>query len=1272
MRRNYLTKAVAMGMSAVMSLMAVPGSVMAAQDMESEAVEADVPGMAEDDMAEAELAEEVTVTDAESSEGVAEESEEETVEGGAAASDPRILNRVTTWDCVWFGSYWQEDTNGDGKADENDDKQPIKWRVLDVNGDDALLLADKCLDARAYNTLNTSITWEKSTIRSWLNGYGAGENTYGTDYFGNGASFMDMAFSAAEQAAIKTTAVDNDNLTQGYYNSNYSSSYASNDSYGGSDTSDKLFLLSYAEVTNPDYGFDSDGDRYGTGNARIGLNTTYARTTRNAYNNPSYGNSVFWWLRSPGHYSNCALVVHYGGSPQSNNSVGSARSAVRPALHISLSSSLLSHAGTVSSDGNVNETAATGQGGSSNAYKDRQYKFETEINGKGIAYAVLPLYDAKGELLKNTYVTCEFDDGKTYDGKTDGDGYADIAWSTDSSCEVLDSKGKTIERLLKGKLYLKGSNQQGEINPGEIELKVSVKPLSFSQEWIGNCSAKVKGSIGEDASITVGPGKAEVAVEKAEAGAEGGVTLNVKNEYAEGVRELTLKEGFNAKISVSEKLGPTAEAKALGQGIDFSGLSGKAGVSYGDGTSMGMKIRNYDPGNADSLGKVGKFLVGATALSSGNTMLLKFAEWLGFNAFNQYEYSDNLAFSAGISAASLSLGEKESKWFDGSLASASYERVLKTSISDDRESNSKKYAFKLDSALVGKLGDVELGKNSKFKSSVLSGKYLDRRYDISCTNNFSNDTKELSLKGLLYYNDTGVLSTNSSEEIVCDVKYSGDQLKKLENDVPAVKTFTEGHPKFMLESAMKEIYKGVDDSEASGQYTISSKEKTTCNFPIELGLSAFLGVEGGVSYSGTSMLGYTLENGTSQKGKMTRLSRSNIEGEVDARSVGITDILGEPIAGIFNLAKDFFTRTWDTITNTVKEGFAQVKSFVQNVGEGAQRFINIISPGNWFGGWSAKVAVMSYKPIINYGDGISNISAYGDDIDGNALLAREAVVIGSPYYVYLSEDEAGKVIIEDFSDTPLELKLNYTNDMFEDNGVDIADAGELAIYRYEEDKQGYMFVGREVNTAEKSVTAKITQAGQYLLLIENKNNIKDTYIYREIVADGNPLYTVSYTASVSFNGTNHIEKGGKSSKSRTPDVEVKVVDKTGRELPSSEYKVVFKNNKNAAGVNKPYFTIKLKGKVDPLIKKAVKNTRCEFEIEPMDISKLYLTPRAGSDHIQLRGLSFVSGTGKKINMKPYSKGRGDFSYKVNMNSDGKYYAEIKGLGNYKGCIKIKL
>lgn len=72
--------------------------------------------------------------------------------------NPTRENGVTTWDCIWFGNYWQEDTNGDGKADMNDEKTPIKWRVLSVEGDDVFLLADKSLDFQKYNASYTDVT----------------------------------------------------------------------------------------------------------------------------------------------------------------------------------------------------------------------------------------------------------------------------------------------------------------------------------------------------------------------------------------------------------------------------------------------------------------------------------------------------------------------------------------------------------------------------------------------------------------------------------------------------------------------------------------------------------------------------------------------------------------------------------------------------------------------------------------------------------------------------------------------------------------------------------------------------------------------------------------------------------------------------------------------------------------------------------------------------------------------------------------------------------
>ena len=49
---------------------------------------------------------------------------------------------VTTWDCIYFGNYYQSNSST---------KEPIKWRVLSVDGNDAFLLADQNLDVMLYN-----------------------------------------------------------------------------------------------------------------------------------------------------------------------------------------------------------------------------------------------------------------------------------------------------------------------------------------------------------------------------------------------------------------------------------------------------------------------------------------------------------------------------------------------------------------------------------------------------------------------------------------------------------------------------------------------------------------------------------------------------------------------------------------------------------------------------------------------------------------------------------------------------------------------------------------------------------------------------------------------------------------------------------------------------------------------------------------------------------------------------------------------------------------
>lgn len=221
--------------------------------------------------------------------------------------------------------------------------EPIKWRVLSVQGNDAFLLADAGMDDRRYNESYESITWEKCTMRSWLNGYGASDNQQGNDY--SSRNFLDSAFSSAEQAAIvNSTVVNADNPRDG--------------TAGGNDTIDKIFLLSIDEATKAEYGFSTD---YSTDDkARMAKTSTYAKAVGCwADTNTVYAGNAWWWLRSPGYDTDEAAAVYSDGDLIVNGyTVNNRDIAVRPALHLNLSSSSpYSYAGTVGSGGTMHEEA---------------------------------------------------------------------------------------------------------------------------------------------------------------------------------------------------------------------------------------------------------------------------------------------------------------------------------------------------------------------------------------------------------------------------------------------------------------------------------------------------------------------------------------------------------------------------------------------------------------------------------------------------------------------------------------------------------------------------------------------------------------------------------------------------------------------------------------------------------------------------------------------------------------------------------------------------
>ena len=248
--------------------------------------------------------------------------------------------KKVTWNCLWFGSYPQSqitaedgeiytiltnidnwNKNGDviientkyHKTEKDYFKyEPIKWRVLQSENGEAFLLSDVILDKQLYNENDKYVTWEKSSLRAWLN-----------------KKFIKRAFIDEEREKINITEIINqDNPVYG--------------TEGGNNTFDKIFLLSLSEVSE-----QQDGEKYGFLDDEIRAcgKSDFSKT------------GSWWWLRSPGYASDSAAVVSSRGwVAMSGRDVYYFYDGVRPALHLNLSSPhLFSYAGTVSSDGTKNE-----------------------------------------------------------------------------------------------------------------------------------------------------------------------------------------------------------------------------------------------------------------------------------------------------------------------------------------------------------------------------------------------------------------------------------------------------------------------------------------------------------------------------------------------------------------------------------------------------------------------------------------------------------------------------------------------------------------------------------------------------------------------------------------------------------------------------------------------------------------------------------------------------------------------------------------------------
>ena len=230
---------------------------------------------------------------------------------GDAIVNNNKYHRISQKDVTDVGDYAWED--GEYKYFKY---EPIKWRVLNNNDDEITLVSDNALDDEKFNNSYSEVTWENSSLRTWLN-----------------STFYDSAFNDAEKSVIINSDVENNVTNSKGINS-------------GNNTKDKVYILSDKAITRNEYGFNNQ-ESY-TSHTRLFNSTSYAEV-KGVNVDEENGKASYYWLRTSARDYYTAGIglsdgkITYGYTNQ--NKVNYTRAGVIPVIKIKKNSDLWS--GTV-------------------------------------------------------------------------------------------------------------------------------------------------------------------------------------------------------------------------------------------------------------------------------------------------------------------------------------------------------------------------------------------------------------------------------------------------------------------------------------------------------------------------------------------------------------------------------------------------------------------------------------------------------------------------------------------------------------------------------------------------------------------------------------------------------------------------------------------------------------------------------------------------------------------------------------------------------------
>ncbi len=666
------------------------------------------------------------------------------------------------------------------------------------------------------------------------------------------------------------------------------------------------------------------------------------------------------------------------------------------------------------------------------------------------------------------------------------DGYSLVAWNTSA-----DGKGMRLEP---GQVI---SNNSG--NCYYVDLYAQWEQTDYrqyTQTWLLAGKGSVEGSIGPNGGIKFGTAEIEAGVAAAALNIEGAGSICVKKEHKGNIDKLTVENSLNAK-AIGKVKGPTAKIQEKVLESNLLDISSEAGLSAGLTLSSSMVIDNYDPRNLEQLNGIGLYFLGIFAIETGNVYLLKLYDHLSNN--NVVQDVNSAIVGTDLYGKITGKVGRFSTFSPASiedrlrLYTTTRENISNWSLSVAREAGSeitvegKLFDFEKDLPIASQFDNHSLSSGKVLIGSKISTlKDHDRISSVTFSESESYLDTDLiygkenkSTHSLTYDNGEAekFVSTNSDVKRFADSMYSFVLLGGYSTDI-ASKARVEDYSK--IADLAKNSYSAV------GRYEEKTEEKEQISFHFPVGVKFGVGLEIEPSLLGTYGIEYLTKKGYVRGGSFLSSIDYDNKDEILAETSfsDLFNMLSDSADAVYNLYKDALKTFVADIKDTVDTTFSSIKRSSYEFGQDLYRKIHLNALSFGRNGTNSQASTYSSYEITVYSKNASNSIAssaqgYFNEDRPSSEKETRAYTVGDPVYVYLT-DENDEILYQ-FEDSPLDLTLRYDEQMLESADIKNDEIGNLHIYKYDEELCGYVCIGGIRDLSSGSITATITEAGQYII-----------------------------------------------------------------------------------------------------------------------------------------------------------------------------------------------